>query len=87
MYPIDKNVPLPKNFKPLGVTKYPLRKMKIGDSFFMPDEKGLEEKAARQRVYSAAGNIRKTPKFKMFRVDIRRMKKGRKDGLRVWRTA
>ena len=79
MYEIEKNVPLPG-----VVSRYPLDKMQVGDSFLIPAESACDGNwTAREqsRVATAVRAVRETnPGFKY-------LTRATEDGLRVWRTA
>lgn len=78
MIAIERNVPLPPDWRlgntvRKGQSKYPFRKLEIGESFFVPERKivGLS---------SLAGKVSKTlqVKFKLRSMD---------GGVRCWRIA
>jgi hypothetical protein len=80
MYKIEKGVPIPK--RPYGVaalSAYPLAKMEVGDSFFVPFA-GEDPPIVRQRLnFALWGGTRK--------MKMRFATRGTEDGFRVWRTA
>lgn len=43
---VDKNIPITPNRGGRGGTKYPFRKLEVGDSFFVPKKSGGMHKAA-----------------------------------------
>jgi hypothetical protein len=73
LFKIERGVKLPK-----PQTKYPLRRMKVGDSFFMPTSAGPN---APHCVRCGAAYVRRS--IRGFRVSVRKVKTGH----RVWRIA
>jgi hypothetical protein len=69
---IEKHVAMPKgNYR----SKYPLRSMTVGDSFFMAAKDRVEQSTCRSAVYMAAKRCG-------FKVSCHNVE----GGLRVWRT-
>lgn len=75
---IDKGIPIPPNpsGRPTG-SKYPLRDMQVGDSFFVAN-------TTSQRVCGTMGNLSKRVGIK---VAIRKVTENGVAGVRVWRVA
>ena len=74
MIEVDKNIPVPK---PRGKGRYPLRTMKVGESFFVPAD---DQQWTQNRLSSIAWAI-KGKKYRTKRVTEKGV-----DGVRVWRT-
>jgi len=84
MYEIEKNIPLPTSRK--GVvhvggfaSKFPIREMVIGDSFFIPFTKVV---CSKQGLRGQIGNMARGFGKK---TAIRTMESNGADGFRVWR--
>ena len=77
MFSVESGVVMPPPSKKGRPTKYPFRQMKVGDSFFVPDENG---KKMRDVVGASTANWGKAhgAKFSCRSVD---------GGTRVWRVA
>lgn len=80
MFKIEKNIAMPEN-KITG--KYPLKTMKVGDSFLIPKTTNPNPSLERSRVGSAVQTLKRavTGDFQGF--SIRTVPED--DGLRVWR--
>lgn len=74
-YKINKTVPVPEDFGSGAKMKYPLRRMEVGDSFFVPIGPGETEDRLVSRISSACYRIR-PHRFTTKRV---------KGGARCWR--
>lgn len=78
-YKIDKGIAMER--KREASTRFPFNKMKIGDSFFIPDTDQAPGTVS-SSVYSAANSYNRTHNTKI-RVAIRKTE----GGVRVWRIA
>jgi len=67
---VEKNVPMPPS-----ITRYPFRKMNVGDSFFAPGKTGTDISKASQ-IYKADG----------LRFTARTVVENGIKGARAWRT-
>jgi hypothetical protein len=74
-YKIEDDIPIPSRTGPLPACPYPLKDMKIGQSFAIPASAGLTIKGLRSSIhrYAKHANISLT---------VREMPSG---GFRVWR--
>lgn len=86
---VEKGIPLPAKRAAGPVRtgrdpKYPLRKMRVGDSFLIPVRGGSKRvEAVRHRIWAAIGAMRKRdPGFK-FEFETRHVTGP--SGIRVWR--
>jgi hypothetical protein len=78
---IDANIPIPKIVQVARESKYPLRSLQIGDSFFIP--KG-NEKGTRNSISSLMDACSKRHGLKFV---TRTVVEDNVKGLRVWRVA
>lgn len=77
MIKIDKGIPVPQKTKGRP-TKYPIRTMGVGDSFFVPAGKNIN--SVRTTVHSTARAI-----IGKGCIAIRAVEEGGVKGIRVWR--
>lgn len=73
-YKIDKGIPMPDPTRNRPTKRYPIRDMKVGDSFIIPTKE--LPKHVGQSVRNSAGYYGR-------KVSVRKVK----GGVRVWRTA
>lgn len=74
MYSIEKNVPMPLNNKAGRPSKYPLSKMKVGDSFLIPFSKNHDCTRSISVPYLSASRLK-----------IKITSRVEQKGVRVWR--
>jgi|688.fasta_scaffold2406751_2 hypothetical protein len=75
MYNIQRNVPIPsRQGRPL---KYPVDKLTVGDSFFVPMSEGNPS--------TVTASATKKAKVLGIRLSIRRLEENGEAGVRVWR--
>ena len=86
MYNIETNIPLPNVNDGRGrKKKYPFTQMKIGDSFFVPNNK-IETVRASLYNPNNKNNLPKGSKFKILKV--KEFRQGyAQEGVRCWRVA
>lgn len=78
MFDIDEGVPEPAESRG-GATKYPFKRMKPGDSFFVPLA-GRKSSSVRGSLSGSAANA-----LGRGGASIRAVTEGGRDGFRVWR--
>lgn len=78
MFKVEKKVPVPKSLEYSERNTYPFEDMKVGDSFFVPEE-DITPSKVRAAVWNYARN--NGVRFRTHQLS----KKGVK-GIRVWRT-
>ena len=87
-YKVEKSVPLPEGaHNPFrkGASKFPVRHMKVGDSFFAP---GYTPASIASGLHNAAARFREISKETVSRKFIRRSDKvNGVEGTRVWRVS
>lgn len=84
-YKIEKNIPQPAPRKSIVKGRYPFAEMSVGDSFFIPIEKGDTIRGMSNRVSVAAFTYGKLHKKKFSQRQHKNEKTGEPEGLRVWR--
>jgi|WetSurMetagenome_2_1015567.scaffolds.fasta_scaffold397436_3 hypothetical protein len=76
-YKIESNIPIPPPIKVENTSKYPINKMKVGDSFLVPfDTKDMDKKRKMRNSLTSVFSRKKPKKF-----TVRMTEKG----IRVWR--
>lgn len=84
---IDRGVPVPPPAQRPIRHVYPLRKLSVGDSFFLPCEAG-DTRMLRNRVHSSCGQMRRRNVLpRGFALQIRSTSEKGQIGVRVWRVA
>ena len=82
MFEIQHGVPVPSPTRVGPAPLYPLRKMKVGDSFSIPAPGGPDELAkTAYRAFFAVQNVRRKDRSLQFKV------RRQGDHVGVWRTA
>jgi hypothetical protein len=76
VFQIDSNIPVPTQVPTQGRMKYPLKELKIGQSFFVP-----------QTDLKKAKNLRSTFSVRAKKKGISIVSIADETGIRVWRTA
>lgn len=76
MHNIEINIPIPTATK----AKYPIRALKVGESFFVPFREGMKPEKLRKRIFTRAYQIYKGTNKKL----SSRIVEG---GIRFWRIA
>ena len=82
-FPIEHDIPIPDQTSGRQ-SKYPLREMAIGDSFFVPC-KGHEISKVQASIRSASRNVNESRKFITRRVEGRKAGQEFYEGVRCWR--
>lgn len=84
MYKIDKNIKIPPQAQRGEAPKYPFKKMKIGDSFFIPNSHIEENRRTARRIISAGVVYKK--RNSLTQKDFKLTTRIYEDGVRCWRT-
>ena len=83
-FKIDKNVPLPDDMRS-RVSKYPWGMMDVGDSLFLPIEKGDDGKRMKNRIAQSCRNFGKKQE-PQWKYTLRYRLENEVSGVRVWRS-
>lgn len=82
-FKIESGLEIPPMQRVARESKYPFSKMRVNDSFFVPDVKPSTLHACITRFQKGPNGIEKNKPKKFV---TRSVKEGNKNGVRVWRT-
>ena len=83
-FKIDKDIPLPEDMRS-RVSKYPWGMMDVGDSLFLPIEKGDDGKRMKNRISQSCRNFGKKQE-PQWKYTLRYRLENEVSGVRVWRS-